>query len=76
MNTQKFDPSELSSRKLWQFVTQESDAETTSIALTKAVEELATRRQYMEKLLSSDKLARLVPHSAHKSLDPSVPAKN
>ncbi|MFK7976551.1 MAG: hypothetical protein AB8C02_10465 [Halioglobus sp.] len=61
MNTQKFDPSEFSSRKLWQFVTEASSEENTSIALTEAVEELATRRQYMEKLLSSDKLARLVP---------------
>lgn len=72
MNTQKFDPSELSSRKLWQFVTEASDEESTSTALTKAVEELATRRQYMEKLLSSEKLARLVPQSA----DTLVPTKN
>lgn len=71
MNTQKFDPRELSSRKLWQFVTEAADEET-STALTKAVEELATRKKYMEKLLSSERLARLVPDSAQTS----TPTKN
>lgn len=66
MNTQKFDPSELSSRKLWQLVTEAStdNADNTDSALTEAVEELASRRQYMEKLLSSERLAQLVPESA------------
>lgn len=66
MNTQKFDPSELSSRKLWQLVTEASGEDSNS-ALTQAVEELASRRQYMEKLLSSERLAQLVPESAKRN---------
>lgn len=64
MNTEKFNPSELSSRKLWQYVTEaasvDDGADNDSAALVKAVEELATRRHYMEQLLSSDRLAPLV----------------
>lgn len=60
MNMENFDPSELCSRKLWQFVS-EADDSTSSTALSEAVQELATRRQYMEQLLASERLAALVP---------------
>lgn len=60
MNTEKFNPSELCSRKFWQFVS-EADDDTNSKALTEAVQELATRRQYMQQLLASERLAALVP---------------
>lgn len=69
MNMEKFNPSELCSRKLWQIVTEASSADGVNAgdneALTEAVEELATRRHYMEKLLSSDRLAKLVRGSEH-----------
>lgn len=61
MNTENFNPTELCSRKLWEFISEAADADAESPALVQAVEELATRRQYMEKLLASERLAALVP---------------
>ena len=61
MNTENFNPTELCSRKLWEFISESAEIDTDSPALVQAVEELATRRQYMEKLLASERLAALVP---------------
>jgi len=59
--TESFNPTELCSRKLWEFVSETADHDTANPALAQAVQELATRRQYMEKLLASDRLAALMP---------------
>ena len=61
MNMENFNPTELCSRKLWEFISESAEIDTDSPALVQAVEELATRRQYMEKLLASERLAALVP---------------
>lgn len=50
MNTVKFDPSELCSRKLWELVSTETDEQVGERELKEAIAELATRRHYLEKL--------------------------
>jgi hypothetical protein len=50
MNTIKFDPSELCSRKLWQLVNAETDERVGERELKEAIDELATRRHYLEQL--------------------------
>jgi len=50
MNTLKFNPSELCSRKLWQLVTTETEQQVGERELKEAIAELATRRHYLEQL--------------------------
>jgi hypothetical protein len=50
MNTIKFNPSELCSRKLWQLVSTETDEQVGERELREAIAELATRRHYLEQL--------------------------
>ena len=50
MNTMKFDPRELCSRKLWQLVSTESEEPVGEKELRQAVAELAARRHYLEQL--------------------------
>ena len=50
MNTLKFNPSELCSRKLWELVSAETDEQVSERELKEAIAELATRRHYLEKL--------------------------
>ena len=50
MNTIKFDPSELCSRKLWQLVNADTDERVGERELKEAIAELATRRHYLEQL--------------------------
>lgn len=50
MNTLKFNPSELCSRKLWQLVTTETEAQVSERELKEAIAELAARRHYLEQL--------------------------
>lgn len=57
MNTNKFDARELCSRKLWQMVNNDSLQEINSNELSEAVEELAKRRHYLEKLQEIGKLS-------------------
>jgi hypothetical protein len=58
MNTTRFDPKELCSRKLWQLVnTSEERAKVSEQELKQAIAELATRRHYLDKLQQAGKLA-------------------
>ena len=50
MNAVKFDPTQLCSRKLWQLVNTETDEKVSARELREAIEELASRRHYLEKL--------------------------
>jgi len=50
MNTLKFDPRELCSRKLWQLVSTETDEQVSERELREAIAELANRRHYLEQL--------------------------
>ena len=50
MNTRKFDPRELCSRKLWQLVSTETDEQVSERELREAIAELANRRHYLEQL--------------------------
>mgnify|MGYP001828933024 CR=1 FL=1 len=50
MNTVKFDPTQLCSRKLWQLVNTETDEKVSARELREAIAELASRRQNLEKL--------------------------
>ena len=50
MNTVKFNPRELCSRKLWQLVSTESGKQVDADELQEAVAELATRRHYLDQL--------------------------
>ncbi len=50
MNTFKFNPRELCSRKLWQLVSTETDEEVSERELKEAIAELANRRHYLEQL--------------------------
>lgn len=59
MNTNKFNAQELCSRKLWQMVNNDSLQEINSRELSEAVEELAKRRHYLEKLQEIGKLSEL-----------------
>ncbi len=50
MDTIRFNPQELSSRKLWQLVNPEDDQQINDDELNEAVAELARRRHYLEQL--------------------------
>lgn len=50
MNTAKFNPGELCSRKLWQLVSTETEEQVSARELKEAVAELARRRHYLEQL--------------------------
>jgi hypothetical protein len=50
MNTVKFDPRELCSRKLWELVSTETAEQVGERELKEAIAELATRRHYLEQL--------------------------
>jgi hypothetical protein len=50
MNTEKFNPRELCSRKLWQLVSTETDEQVSARELQEAVAELAARRHYLDQL--------------------------
>jgi len=50
METIRFNPQELSSRKLWQLVNPGTDRQINEQELTEAVAELARRRHYLEQL--------------------------
>jgi len=50
MNTLKFNPSELCSRKLWQLVSTETQEQVSERELREAIAELASRRHYLEQL--------------------------
>jgi PleD family two-component response regulator len=50
MNTLRFDPRELCSRKLWQLVSTETDQQVSERELREAITELANRRHYLEQL--------------------------
>lgn len=50
MNTIRFNPSELCSRKLWQLVNTQTDESIDETALREAIAELAARRHYLEQL--------------------------
>tara|TARA_R110001599_G_scaffold65838_2_gene185834 strand:+ start:86265 stop:86555 length:291 start_codon:yes stop_codon:yes gene_type:complete len=50
MNTLKFDPSELCSRKLWELVSMETEEQVGERELKEAIAELAARRHYLEQL--------------------------
>lgn len=50
MNTLKFNPSELCSRKLWELVSMETEEQVGERELKEAIAELATRRHYLEQL--------------------------
>ena len=50
MNTQKFNPQELCSRKLWQLVSTETDEQVSDRELREAIDELANRRHYLEQM--------------------------
>lgn len=56
MNTLKFDPSELCSRKLWQLVSTETAEEVSERELKEAIAELSTRRHYLDQLQQIGKL--------------------
>ncbi|MEE4145815.1 MAG: hypothetical protein V2I26_13500 [Halieaceae bacterium] len=61
MNTQKFDPRELCSRKLWQLVSTETDEQVSERELREAIAELANRRHYLEQL---QQIGAIKGHSA------------
>lgn len=50
MNTEKFNPRELCSRKLWQLISTETDEQVSARELAEAVAELAARRHYLDQL--------------------------
>lgn len=50
MDTVKFNPQELCSRKLWQLVSTETDEQVGERELREAVAELANRRHYLAQL--------------------------
>ncbi|MEM8661994.1 MAG: hypothetical protein AAGF35_14010 [Pseudomonadota bacterium] len=50
MDRIEFNPSELSSRKLWEMVNNNSVEQVSEDELKRAIAELATRRHYLEKL--------------------------
>lgn len=53
----RFNPSELCSRKLWQLVSSKPHREISEAELHEAVAELATRRHYLSELKKIGKLA-------------------
>jgi hypothetical protein len=52
----RFDPSTLCSRKLWQLVSSEPEASVNEIQLRQAIAELTTRRHYLAELSQMGKL--------------------
>jgi hypothetical protein len=50
MNTLKFNPSELCSRKLWELISTETEEQVSERELQEAIAELANRRHYLEQL--------------------------
>ena len=56
MNIVEFNAQELCSRKLWQLVNTPTPKEIGENELKEAIEELASRRQYMEELQRIGKL--------------------
>jgi hypothetical protein len=59
MNTAKFNPQELCSRKLWQLVQTLPEQKGHDRELSAAIAELAKRRRYLEQLQESGKLGDL-----------------
>jgi hypothetical protein len=58
MDKVKFDPTQLCSRKLWELISTENDDQVDERALKEAIEELASRRQNLEKLQQTGVLER------------------
>jgi len=58
MNKVKFDPTQLCSRKLWELISTENDDQVDERALKEAIQELASRRQNLEKLQQTGVLER------------------
>jgi len=50
MNTLKFNPRELCSRKLWELVSTDTEEQVSERELQEAIAELANRRHYLEQL--------------------------
>jgi len=50
MNTLKFNPRELCSRKLWELISTETEEQVSERELQEAIAELANRRHYLEQL--------------------------
>ncbi len=50
MNTLRFNPRELCSRKLWQLVSIETKEQVSERELREAIAELASRRHYLQQL--------------------------
>ena len=61
MNTNTFKASELCSRKLWQLVNTPAETNINDSELAAAINELATRRHYLEEL---QEIGKLGEHSA------------
>ena len=62
MNTVKFNPQELCSRKLWQLVNMPDKVSISDHELSEAVAELARRRHYLEELQEIGKLGEQSEH--------------
>ncbi len=58
MDKVKFDPTQLCSRKLWELISTENDDQVGERELREAIEELASRRQNLEKLQQTGVLER------------------
>jgi hypothetical protein len=58
MDKVKFDPTQLCSRKLWELISTENDDQVDERALKEAIQELASRRQNLEKLQQTGVLER------------------
>ena len=58
MDKVKFDPTQLCSRKLWQLISTGKDEKVGERELREAIEELASRRQNLEKLQQAGVLER------------------
>ncbi len=56
MNTVKFNPRELCSRKLWQLVNDRGEGDIAEAELHQAVRELTARRHYLAELARIGKL--------------------
>lgn len=52
----EFDASELCSRKLWQLVNEQRETDISDTQLAAAIEELTSRRHYLEELTRKGKL--------------------
>ncbi|NQX88176.1 MAG: hypothetical protein HRT77_05900 [Halioglobus sp.] len=58
MSTQRINPRELSSRKLWQLAESPSDAQISADELVAVIAELANRRQDLERLQAAMKAGK------------------